>query len=97
MAHFFHAIAAALEANVWFEYVPSAANIADLPSRGEFGKLVELGSVWFASVLPDLGLSWSASFASAFMMYAPRSGKASLRYQREIRQAIERLSALRRS
>ena len=42
MAHFFHAIAAALEANVWFEYVPSAANIADLPSRGEFEKLVEL-------------------------------------------------------
>ena len=38
LAHVFHAVAAALQTIVWWEYVPSAANVADLPSRdGLFG------------------------------------------------------------
>ena len=31
--HVYHAWAAATRAAVWFEYVPSDANVADLPSR----------------------------------------------------------------
>ena len=33
-----------IDANVWFEYVASEANIADLPSRGDFDKLLEMGA-----------------------------------------------------
>ena len=36
----FHTLNAALGANVWFEYVASAANISDLPSRGELDLLL---------------------------------------------------------
>ena len=36
----FHTLNAVLGANVWFEYVASAANIADLPSRGELELLL---------------------------------------------------------
>ena len=44
LVHTFHAMSAALGAQVWFSYVPSKANLADLPSRGEFDLLRELGS-----------------------------------------------------
>ena len=33
LVHYFHAWCARIGANVWFEYVPSAANVADAPSR----------------------------------------------------------------
>ena len=40
-----------LDMRIWFEYVPSAQNIADLPSRGAFDKMYEViesvsGSEW---------------------------------------------------
>ena len=38
----------------WFEYVRSEANIADLPSRNEFGKLIELGSVLVPLRMPQV-------------------------------------------
>lgn len=95
MTHFFHAIAAALQSRVWFEYVASGANIADLPSRGEFEKLTELGSVPFTAKWPELGASWSASFASAFNEYAPRPGKAAVRLRRAIQAAIELIRSRR--
>ena len=44
LVHIFHALAAALGMLVWFSYVPSKANVADLPSRLEFGLLREMGS-----------------------------------------------------
>ena len=95
MTHFFHAISAALQCRVWFEYVASGANIADLPSRGEFAKLIELSSVPFTAVWPDLGESWSASFASAFAKYAPRPGKAALRLRSAIQRATELIQSRR--
>ena len=55
LIHFFHSIAAAVNTNVWFEFVASGANIADLPSRDELEKLHELGSVAFQPRWPDLG------------------------------------------
>ena len=95
LSHFYHSIAAAIQTTVWFEYVPSAANISDLPSRGEFEKLGELGSVSFEIVWPELGASWSASFAAAYNLYAPKPGKAALRLRRAIDQAILKLEGLR--
>ena len=38
LVHAFHATTAAIDAIVWFEYVASEANIADLPSRGDFSR-----------------------------------------------------------
>ena len=49
----FHTIAAAIMVNTWFEYVPSAANIADLPSRMDMELLEQLGSKPFDIVWPD--------------------------------------------
>ena len=39
MVHEFAIICSSLSCRVWLEYVRSAANVADLPSRGEFGYL----------------------------------------------------------
>ena len=42
IVHAFHAYNVGLRADVFFEYVRSAANIADLPSRGALVELHEL-------------------------------------------------------
>ena len=89
LIHFFHSIACAIGVNSWFEYVASGANISDLPSRGEFEKLNELGSVFFEPVWPPLGASWAATFAAAYEAYAPRPSRATLRFKREVQSAIE--------
>ena len=47
-----------LGSRVWFSWVPSKANIADLPSRNEFSLLQELGSDFFDPRLPAAGASW---------------------------------------
>jgi len=44
MLHAFAALRLRLGVNIWFEYVRSKANIADLPSRAEFGMLRRMGS-----------------------------------------------------
>ena len=66
LVHVFHAIAAATCTNVWFEYVPSAANIADLPSRGELELLRSKGSVAFAVRWPAFEISWEQTIANYF-------------------------------
>jgi hypothetical protein len=57
----FHAVAAVdLGCNVYFEYVPSAANVADGPSRGDLDYLIHtLGSHIVGTVLPDVA-EWRA-------------------------------------
>ena len=45
LVHMFHAANVAVRASTWFEYVPSAANVSDLPSRNEFAWLHARGSV----------------------------------------------------
>ena len=63
---------ASLRLRSWFEYVPSAQNIADLPSRGRWDKLMEVideisGHEWimfsYRAVLPDFS-SWTAPLAA---------------------------------
>ena len=43
MVNQFHLQAAAQRMAIWAEYVPSKANIADLPSRGSYELLDQLG------------------------------------------------------
>ena len=43
MVNAFHLQITGLRTHVWFEFVPSKANIADLPSRGEFALLTRMG------------------------------------------------------
>ena len=56
-----------LGVRVWFEWVPSEANLADLPSRLEYDEFCRVlpGSAWVPTVLPSQG-SWSASLLSMF-------------------------------
>ena len=54
MVHEFAIIASKLSLGVWFEYVRSAANIADLPSRGEYAYLLQvLRSRWVHTRTPS--------------------------------------------
>eukprot|EP00962_Isochrysis_galbana_P019363 scaffold5647_cov100-Isochrysis_galbana.AAC.2 len=51
-----------IDGPIWFQWVPSKANIADLPSRREFGLLEELGSSEVPLILP-LFANWDVPFA----------------------------------
>ena len=74
LIHHFHCVLGAVDANVWMEYVASGANISDLPSRGDFALLNELGSSRFEVVLPNVGGEWSAVYRQVFSDLAPRPG-----------------------
>ena len=63
VVHAFHAWNAGARVSVWFEYVRSKANIADLPSRNEFAVLREMGSELVEMQLPEVG-SWDAGAAA---------------------------------
>ena len=67
---------AAAGTQVWFEYVPSGANIADLPSRDDFELLAELGSVPF-DIKIQVATSWTTlvlydTLVDAWERAAPR-------------------------
>ena len=66
MAHTTALLQSQLRAGVWYEYVHSAANIGDLPSRGDFSyvrrMMVPIGGMsrhvpcrWFDSIIPAFG------------------------------------------
>ena len=62
LVHSFHALNESLRANVWFNYVPSGANISDLPSRGRTEECLRIifdvfgaDSEEFRSLLPEAG------------------------------------------
>jgi len=46
----FHLLMAKLNFRTWWEYVASKANIADLPSRGDFTLLLQWGAIWLEPV-----------------------------------------------
>ena len=76
----FHTMNAALRANVWFEYVASAANIADLPSRNDFELLRSDRFVAepFDIVWPPVD-AWVGDFARLFQSYSSASAKGKRR------------------
>jgi len=59
MVHDFAIRAARLSCGVWFDYVRSKANLADLPSRGEFDLLLGMGSVEVLTSVPQRS-SWTS-------------------------------------
>ena len=79
--HSFHALGISLQADVHFEYVASEANIADLPSRGDFDFLTStLGSVLVPLRIPPLSAWLSTDDAAAHARPASppkRGGKRS--------------------
>ena len=93
MAHVFQVLAAALSCRVWFEYVPSGANISDLPSRQDLTLLRSMGAVEFQLEWPPFGGSWSAVLSSTFAAYSGRRSGAAKRSREEVGGA---LSSLRR-
>ena len=82
----FHAANLALRANVWFNYVASKANVADLPSRGALGEMADCIRSVHPSfslddrvdfVMPacpkDLSVLWAAVIAQIPQPDSPRS------------------------
>ena len=52
-----------MKASLWIERVPSALNVADLPSREEYGLLAKMNAVRVAPTLDQAFLepaAWSA-------------------------------------
>ena len=89
LVHAFHCLCAALRSQFWFEFVPSAANLADQPSRGELKMLMEMGSTEFDVRWPDVGAAWGDVFKSLFDEFAPKPSKAEKRAWRAVQGAIE--------
>jgi hypothetical protein len=61
LCNVFHLLAASLRCSFWFEWVPSGANISDLPSRLYYERYLQLlpRSRWFSCTLPDAS-TWDA-------------------------------------
>ena len=91
MAHVFQVLAAALSCRVWFEYVPSGANISDLPSRQDLTLLRSMGAVEFQLEWPPFGGSWSAVLSSTFAAYSGRRSGAVKRSRAEVGEALNGL------
>ena len=73
-----------------FSYVPSKANVSDLPSRGEFALLREMRSVEVAEVRwPEASQSWLEAVRGAFREFAPAKLRQEKRWRSEIVEAIE--------
>ena len=96
LVHVFHTICAALGCKVWLAYVASKANIADLPSRGDFDLLLrEYGSMRVAPALPPLELSWAGAFATVFKEFILRVGAAPRSVKRAKSRVLTRMATLR--
>ena len=65
MINAFHLQIAALNANVFYEFVPSKCNVADLPSRDDFELLEEQGGVRTAMKFPPAS-DWTGPLALWF-------------------------------
>ena len=61
--HAFHALNSRVAANIEFRWVASEANIADLPSRGDFALLSQWGAARHQLVVPSVDVWHSADDA----------------------------------
>ena len=96
MIHAFHSVLAAIDCNVWLEYVQSGANIADQPSRGDVALLLSLGSIAFDMQLPPVGGDWSATYKAMFCRLAPRPTAGVKRARAVVQSHVDALLAQRR-
>ena len=73
LVHLFQCVLTSLNATVWLEYVPSAANPSDAPSRADFELLAGLGARFCepcfpsASMLDEPMLAWQRARGSGTM------------------------------
>ena len=73
--HAFAAFSLGLDTSSWFLWVPSKANIADLPSRNDFALLEELGSVEVPFLFPPFA-AWDQPAADWVDMALARGAEA---------------------
>ena len=88
MVHVFHSLCAAIDAQVWFEFVPSGANLADQPSRDELELLHELGSTPFKARWPEMDASWEKAFTQIFREFGTKPSQAEKRARRAVADAV---------
>ena len=69
--------------------------VADLPSRGKFELLAEMGSLQFEMVLPPVGGDWWRVYTSLFMKLAPRPSAGAKRARAQVAVELESLKARR--
>ena len=73
LCNLFHLFAAAIGCSIYFEWVPTKANIADLPSRATMAAMRRYMSYFpgFRSLplVPPDASTWNASLASLFDMW----------------------------
>ena len=88
MVHCFHALNVGLQAEVFFDYARSKANIADLPSRGAIAEMLEILAAHFdatpshvRAVMPLID-QWSQS-PQEWMEKARRAVRRDRRKRRE--------------
>jgi hypothetical protein len=87
IVHAFWALATGLQCEVWFEYVPSEANIADSPSRGDTSHVeATYASVACPTLLPPITAWQSVDAALAFAQKVVEPVSSSLRKRRRPRQ-----------
>ena len=69
----YHLAQFALKSRSWLEWVPSEANVADLPSRLDYAHFSHIlpGSTWIPTVLPAL-TSWGSPFSSFARIFRAR-------------------------
>lgn len=91
LVHLYQCLCAALGTQVWIEYVPSGANIADHPSRGDMSLLEEWGSVDFSEDIewPDLRMSWLDAFRYSIRNFAPKPPRSEFAARKRVREAID--------
>ena len=98
IVHVFHTIAAALGLRVWFAYVASKANLADLPSRGSFCLLEqELLSSRVELHLPPLELSWSGAFSALFQAFLDTRPRQAKRARQRVYHHVDAIVSARRA
>ena len=74
LANIFHMFNAGLRARIYFEYVESKANVADLPSRGDFDYLRSLRALRVPMRFP-LSSEWHAPLRHWISLAAPSAGR----------------------
>ena len=106
IVHSVSAVLAAAHTSVWWSFVASKANIADLPSRGAIDDMQRIiaqvdaheQARWFSPRLPEVSQDWAGVYSAIFAEFAPereRRSRQVRRFSEEVRAAIAKERSLR--
>ena len=70
LVNVFHMFNAALRCNIFWDFVKSADNIADLPSRKNFDLMKRMNMTWVDTYIPDLKY-WEGPLLNWYYMVRP--------------------------